>query len=431
MKELLIFSERQSNRLVYMANVLTERWCVTVKVTTDKSVLMDSDLPVYNYSNLPIQGLLNTIPNRLLFEKRIQGQDLNVENRENGPYLYANNDSFLGFDPLAAAFFFLSRYEEYLPHRKDEHDRFTSKSSVLFKLDSVQCPLVDLYIEELRLAFVKKYKGLALMKGVFQTEITFDIDRLFLYDSKGIAKTIIGAAKDLILNRAALAERLEITIIGAAKDPLHIYEHIGSMAKDSGLTPRFFFQVGESSRYDHNNPVHLPTVRNLIHEISLKADIGLHPSYFTCTDQEQLILEHDRLKRITNQEIQHSRQHYLRFSLPNTYRWLENMGVSHDYSMGFSDVNGFRAGTAYPFRFYDLGCEETLGLTVHPFIFMDLLSVRSQESIDACKTELDSLLNTISITGGVLNTTWHPETLVGYDVPFSSMPLLEYFLQKS
>jgi hypothetical protein len=203
------------------------------------------------------------------------------------------------------------------------------------------------------------------------------------------------------------------------------------LVSKSGNSSRFFFQVGESSRFDNNNPVYLPLVRNSIHEISLKANIGLHPSYFTSDDQELLATELERLKRITNQEIQHSRQHYLRFNLPNTYRWLENIGVSNEYSMGFADINGFRAGTAYPFRFYDLGREEYLGLTVHPLIFMDLLSVRNNDSIDSCIDEIICLVESMSSTGGVFSTTWHPEALIGFDVPMASMPLLDYCLQNT
>lgn len=430
MNQLLIYSDRQSNRLLYMAKVLSERWGANVIITTDLSTLSENDIAIYNYSSNIEVDLLSTVPSQLLFEKRIQAQELNINRSKETPYLFSNSDFFLGFDPLAAVFFLLSRYEEYLPHRKDEHDRFTSESSILFEIDCLQRPLVDLYLNELRLALLSKYPMLELKKGVFKTDFTFDVDQLFLYESKGIAKAFLGATKDLVLDRKSFAKRIDVNF-GGVKDPLNIYERLESVVSKSGNSSRFFFQVGESSRFDNNNPVHLPLVRNSIHEISLKANIGLHPSYFTSDDQDLLATELERLKRITNQEIQHSRQHYLRFNLPNTYRWLENIGVSNEYSMGFADINGFRAGTAYPFRFYDLGREEASGLTVHPFIFMDLLSVRNNDSIDSCIDEINSLAESMSSTGGVLSTTWHPEALIGFDVPMASMPLLDYCLQNT
>jgi hypothetical protein len=38
----------------------------------------------------------------------------------------------LPFDPLAATFYLVSRYEEYLPFIPDEHGRFPAKQSFAF-----------------------------------------------------------------------------------------------------------------------------------------------------------------------------------------------------------------------------------------------------------------------------------------------------------
>lgn len=217
MNQLLIYSDRQSNRLLYMAKVLSERWGANVIITTDLSTLSENDLAIYNYSSNIEVDVLSTVPSQLLFEKRIQAQELNINRSKETPYLFSNSDSFLGFDPLAAVFFLLSRYEEYLPHRKDEHDRFTSESSILFEIDCLQRPLVDLYLNELRLALLSKYPLLELKKGVFKTDFTFDIDQLFLYESRGIAKALLGATKDLVLDRKSFAKRIDVNF-GGAKD---------------------------------------------------------------------------------------------------------------------------------------------------------------------------------------------------------------------
>lgn len=46
-------------------------------------------------------------------------------------------------------------------------------------------------------------------------------------------------------------------------------------------------------------------------------------------------------------------------------------GIKNDYTMGFADQCGFRAGTCIPFYFYDLDLEMTSSLKVHPFVIMD------------------------------------------------------------
>lgn len=431
MDTLYIFSERLTNRLKYVAQLLAERWYVNVEVTNDRTILSNHSLAVYNYSKCE-SVFPQTTPAPLLFEKRVQAQELMPQRVGEVTLLFYNKkDDFLSHDPLASAFYLLSRYEEYLPHVKDEHGRFTSESSVLSGLDSIQVPLADIYIERLRLGLQKRFSSLKLKQSETSIEFTFDIDQLFLYKSKGIARSVLGGIKDIVQARSNLSKRLEVAA-GSSDDPLDIYDHLISRVKNfkNGTTPRFFFQVGETSRYDVNNPVHLPQVQDRINEIALESDIGLHPSYFSSEDQRILETEHDRLKKSTQQKIEHSRQHYLRFTLPDTYRLLDQIGITHDYSMGYADCNGFRAGTSHPFRFYDLLGEEILGLTAHPLVFMDLASVRNDGSVAECIQEIQLIYNSINRIGGVFSTTWHPEVLIGLHVPFASMPIFDYCIKE-
>ena len=69
--------------------------------------------------------------------------------------------------------------------------------------------------------------------------------------------------------------------------------------------------------------------------------------------------EISRLNDITSGSIIMSRFHYLRFSLPESYQILIEAGIKEDYSMGYVDRIGFRAGTCTPFYFYDLNNEKT------------------------------------------------------------------------
>ena len=95
------------------------------------------------------------------------------------------------------------------------------------------------------------------------------------------------------------------------------------------------------------------------------------------------------MESIIDRKVVHSRQHYIRFSLPDTYRQLINHGILNEFSMGYGSINGFRASIASPFYWYDLSREEKTPLLVYPFCFMDA---------NAFTTKLTSRVHKYNIT---------------------------------
>ena len=79
-------------------------------------------------------------------------------------------------------------------------------------------------------------------------------------------------------------------------------------------------------------------------------------------------VEKQRLEHILGETVYHNRFHFLRFTLPQSYQQLLACGISDDYSMGYADQIGFRAGTCTPFYFYDLENEIQTTLKVHPLL---------------------------------------------------------------
>ena len=79
------------------------------------------------------------------------------------------------------------------------------------------------------------------------------------------------------------------------------------------------------------------------------------------------------LKETLHKPIQRSRYHYLHFRLPEGYRNLMATGsIEHDFSMGYSENIGFRAGICSSFNFYDLAQDYETKLRIHPFAYMDV-----------------------------------------------------------
>ncbi len=121
------------------------------------------------------------------------------------------------------------------------------------------------------------------------------------------------------------------------------------------------------------------------------------------------------LKGIQKKEVYNSRQHYLRFTIPNTYRSLIEAGIRHEYSLGYAETIGFRAGTSFPFQWFDLERNEVTALQIHPFCIMDVslknyLNLSSQEAIKTIQTMLDE----IQKVNGHFISIWHNESLSNY-----------------
>jgi hypothetical protein len=125
--------------------------------------------------------------------------------------------------------------------------------------------------------------------------------------------------------------------------------------------------------------------------------------------------ERDGLESITGSSIVRSRQHFLRFQLPKSYRDLIDAGIRNDYSMGFAENVGFRSGTARAHNWFDLERNEVTELTLHPFAYMDgtlleYMSLTPEES----KRRIQKLYAEIQNFGGDFIFLWHNETIGEY-----------------
>jgi hypothetical protein len=144
------------------------------------------------------------------------------------------------------------------------------------------------------------------------------------------------------------------------------------------------------------------------------AGSGLHPSYRSAGRPKVLKMEVDRYKHITGHHPEKARQHWLLLNIPHTYQAYEDAGIRYDYTMGYADEPGFRAGIARPFLFYDLSREKITGLTVVPFQLMDgtlrqYMHLTPEAAIKVIRTVIEATRN----AGGHFVSVWHNTSLSG------------------
>ena len=104
--------------------------------------------------------------------------------------------------------------------------------------------------------------------------------------------------------------------------------------------------------------------------------LGLHPSYYTCSETAT---SHKRSRKfIQNLRKEHiiqsewgSRMHLLRWKWPTTLHGLKLSNLDYDSTLGFADRPGFRYGTCHPYNMFDPFNNRQINLIQRPLIVME------------------------------------------------------------
>ncbi len=413
-KNIIVYSPVWTNRLRYIIDQIFEDWLkLEVQSTDDANTYKEGLAIKVNYSSSPIAEGELWIPSNskgFLIEKSIKEVEPMVCTWQGLPCFFFEDQpqADFPFDLFAMFFFLLSRYEEYLPHDKDMHGRYAAENSLAYKNNFLHLALVDHWLIRLKDRLCKKNNGLELSTGAFSFIPTYDIDYAWAFKYKGIGRSVARYGKTLMEGRLAMLGKHLKTNLGLQKDPFDQFEWMDALHQEQGLTPIYFFQVGDRGAYDKNVHWKKNAFQRLIQNLHGQYTIGLHPSYQANKDLGRLKEEKRRLETITGATIHKSRQHFVRIVLPTTYRLLMHVGITDDYSMGYARYPGFRASVSRSFLWYDLEHEMATQLRIHPFCLMDgALKKYQGKTPEASKTMVKDLYQEVGRVGGTFISIWH------------------------
>jgi hypothetical protein len=246
-------------------------------------------------------------------------------------------------------------------------------------------------------------------------EVTIDVDVAYAFLYRNMSRFALASARDLTTLRLGNFVNRLLVSTGTKRDPFDTYAYIEQIHQNYDLPVYLFFLAGDYSHYDRNLPTNLSSVQELISYLNQKFFLGMHPSYRASDNFEVLKEEYKRLADLTGDPITRSRQHFLRLTFPQTYQWVGKLGVTHDFSMGYHDKPGFRAGIAAPYVFYDLTTETKTNLTVHPFAYMErTLKDRLKLDPDEALMKIVELMKKVNAVNGTFGTIWHNDSLSDY-----------------
>lgn len=411
---LLIYTHEITHRNKYIFNLIFKDILgIDFTLTTNTDALKSFEGAKISYTNNVIADELFIASRNLLFEKGISEQNISVFEFNSQKVFFATGKvSSLPFDVFAASFYLVSRYEEYLPHIRDEHDRFDTHDSLAFLNDFLQKPSVNIWAQWIKALLQKKYPMLIFPEKKYEFISTIDIDNAYAYREKGFTRSVGGYLKSIMkFDFKEISERTKV-ILGLQKDPYDTYDFQLEMLKKYKFKSIYFFLLGDYGVNDKNLPIESKKFQSLIKMMGDYAEIGIHPSYGSNKSKTQLAKEIKRLSKVLHIDITKSRQHFLKLTLPETYHNLIDMDITDDYTMGFASQVGFRASICTPFNFYDLDNELETKLKIHPFAVMEgtLKYYMKVHPEDAMK-KIKPLIDEVKAVNGVFMTLWHNDTL--------------------
>lgn len=377
---------------------------VDFKFTIDSEKFKGHEGPKINYSDLKISDDEFYFQNHsLLFEHDIKRQTVECFKVNNNKAFFKTEYCDFPFDIFAAAFYLLSRYEEYLPHEEDMYGRYAYENSLAYKEGFLNLPLVNIWITEFANSLKLKFTTFNFQLPTFNFQPTYDIDMAWSYKHKGFIRNIGG------FFRNPSFERIKV-LSGLVKDPFDCYNLLNHLHLQNNLKPVYFFLVAKKNgEFDKNILPHKNAMWQLAKKHADHYEIGIHPSWQSNAKTSILKKEIQWLEEMSEiKNITSSRQHYIKLSMPDTYQNLIEAGITDEYSMGYGSINGFRASVASSFYWYNLQKEEQTTLRIHPFCFMDANSFYEQkQNLNVTSDELQHYLSVCKQVNGTLITIWH------------------------
>ncbi|MBN4057807.1 polysaccharide deacetylase family protein [Olleya sp. AH-315-K02] len=408
---LLVYTHKITPRLKYtFKQICTRILGIPVSFTTTIEAFIAHDSLKISYTKQPLSNELFIRSHHLLFEQGLSDIEILVQDWNNTKCFFNTGEKcIIPFDIFAASFYLLSRYEEYLPHVKDEYGRFTAKDSLAFKNNFLHKPVVDIWANKFKIVLQKRFPDYNFISSRYSICPIIDVPMAYYFQQKGLMRAIGGTLNDVLKFKLKQLYQRYLVILGFKKDPYNTFKWIINKQKQTKNKFLVFFLIGDYSTYDKNVSINKRKFISLIKSVSDYCKVGLKASYFALENFSTLKLEKTNMESIINTTLVASRNSFSKLNLPTNYRNLIDLGIIEDYTMGYVSEIGFRAGTCTPFLFYDMDYEIQTPLMVHSYHLMDYALLQHTSLLDKKET-LNKIINEIKQVNGTFTPVFHNYT---------------------
>lgn len=262
-------------------------------------------------------------------------------------------------DFLSTCFYMLAMVQEYGEEQHDKFGRFPHSLSFQKHFKCTEHALVTQYFHEVLKASTVFSKELSASDAASRVFLTHDVDSI--YETSGLnAKQLLKGMKPLAASKALFSSKV-------SKAEQSELREMSSLEKDKGWSSSFFWLTTRETfdgvahgDYDLTDP----HIKSLLSDLAGQGhQNGLHKSFASSSFDQELSLVPG------GQAI--SRNHYLRFSLPEHFDQLEASKVQLDLSVGFAEEIGFRNCYGKVYHPWNLRERKAYGFKILPLQIMD------------------------------------------------------------
>jgi len=365
---LLIYSPKITPRISYIfKHVCTRLLGIEVGFTSVIEEFVSHSGPKLSYGKKPLGNEMFLQSYGLLSQQGFDSIDIMIRNwEETKCFFLVGKLSTLPFDIFSASFYLLSRYEEYLPHVKDEKGRFLASESLAFKGEFLQFPVVDIWAYKFKEALLKAFPEMGFPVKSMKVHNLISASQPFAYKYKGLLRSVSGYVRDITKLKLKNIFARTSVLLGIKEDPYNTFTWIINAVKNSQVNLTVFFLLGESINFIEGINSKQSKFKYLLKSVADYKEVGLHFSLASLTDFNTLKKEKKQLESITNRELISAMNIEYLVSLPDNYRNLIELEVERDFTLVYEKTPGFRASTCTPYLFYDLDYEIVTPLVIHP-----------------------------------------------------------------
>lgn len=397
---LIIFSDLSTPRIKYIFSfIFKEILKAEVEFTGNKQYFLESSNAKISYGALPLADELFFKSTSLLFANKFDKINLKTTTFDDYSVPFPVNESALPFDVFAASFLILTRYEEYL-HQKTSEEDFKPSQSLQSKWKMLSRPVIDEWALIIKSIIKKKYPSFKFTEKIFSHQpllnfaIIPELPDGFINKAKFVFSTLFKKENSFIS-----AKFDELTGVGAKAET--IIDKVN--ATFTGKSKPIYFIEFPSV------PINYIRVNGVSQKLKDKPVGLLRPC---ASDKEKLGQIRDgltKLKKILPSQISLMSLQTEPLKFPICYLNLPSAGITTDFSMGYPNVSGFRAGTCTPFSWYDLQLEKVTPLIINSYCLTDLQL--QNLPLPEARALISGYLNAVSTVNGSFYTCWNLKSL--------------------